>query len=81
VEPLTGGAGMSGAARARAAGPLGPWEERGGERAGAARFGPKSAQPSGGRNFLFCLFLFSISFFHFLFLFLFISFSFESTIC
>jgi hypothetical protein len=52
--------------------------EGGGGRAGAARFGPKSAQPRGK---VFFLFLFSISFFHFLFLFLFISFSFESTIC
>jgi hypothetical protein len=55
------------------------WEE-GGEEAGAARFGPKTAQPRGEGFFLF-LFLFSISLFHFLFLFLFISFSFESTIC
>jgi hypothetical protein len=71
--------GLSSAARARAAGPLEPWEERG--RAGAARFGPKSAQPRGRVFLIFFLFLFSISFFHFLFLFLFISFSFESTIC
>jgi hypothetical protein len=79
VEPLTGGAGLSGAARARAAGPLGPGKERGKER---ARRGLGQNRPSrGGRVFLFFLFLFSISFLHFLFLFLFISFSFESTIC
>ena len=79
MEPLTGGAGLSGVARARAAGPLGTWEERGGE-AGAAWFGPDTAQPRGEGFFLF-IFQFSISLFHFLFLFLFISFSFESTIC
>jgi hypothetical protein len=68
VEPLTGGAGLSGAARAHAARPLGPWEERGGGSAGATQFGPKSAQPRG-KGFFFFLFLFSISFFHFLFFF------------
>jgi hypothetical protein len=69
---------LSGAARARAAGPLGPWEERGGSGRGAvwAESGPAEV----GAFFLF-LFLLSISLFHFLFLFLFISFSFESTIC
>jgi hypothetical protein len=80
VEPLTGGARLSGATRARAAGPLGRGRRGGGEEAGAARFGLKTAQPRGEGFFLF-LFLFSISLFHFLFLFLFISFSFESTIC
>jgi hypothetical protein len=77
VEPLTGGAGLSGAARARAAGPLGPGR-RGGEKAGVGVVWARSGPAEGG--FLF-LFLFSISLFHFLFLFLFISFSFESTIC
>jgi hypothetical protein len=78
VESLTGGARLSGAARARAAGLLGPWRRGGGSGCGAvwARIG----LAEGGRFFLF-LFLISISFFHFLFLFLFISFSFESTIC
>jgi hypothetical protein len=78
VEPLTGGAGLSGAARARAAGPLGPWEERGGS--GRDAVWAESGPAEGGGFFLF-LFLLSISLFHFLFLFLFISFSFESTIC
>jgi hypothetical protein len=65
VEPLTGGAGLSGAARAHAAGPLGPWEERG--EAGAARFGPKTAQPRGGKgfSFFFFCFLFHFSIFYF----------------
>jgi hypothetical protein len=80
VESLTGGAGLSGTARARAARPLGPWEERG-ERS-AARRGLGRKQPSrGGEGFFLFLFLFTISLFHFLFLFLFISFSFEPTIC
>ena len=79
MEPLTGGAGLSGAARARVARPLGPWEERGVTGVGAvwAGYGPAE----GGRGFPFSFFLFSISHFHFLFLFLFISFSFETTIC
>jgi hypothetical protein len=79
VEPLTGGAGLSGAARACAAGPLGPGEERGKER---ARCGLGQNRPSrGGRVFLFSFFYFLFLFFHFLFLFLFMSFSFESIIC
>jgi hypothetical protein len=58
VEPLTGGAGLSGAARACASGPLGPWEERG-ER---ARRGLGRKRPSrGGKGFFLFLFLFSIS--------------------
>jgi hypothetical protein len=66
VEPLTGGAGLSGAARARAAWLLGPWEERGD--AGAARFGPKTAQPRGeGFSFFFFYFLFHFSIFYFCF--------------
>jgi hypothetical protein len=70
VEPLTGGAGLSGAARSRAAGPLGPWEERGEER---ARRGLGQNRPSrGGRVFLFFLFLFSI-FVSFYFLFFWIN--------
>jgi hypothetical protein len=72
------GAGLSGAARARAAGPLGPWEERGEAGVGAVWAG---YGPAEGEGFFLFLFLFSISHFHFLFLLLFISFSFESTIC
>jgi hypothetical protein len=68
---LTGGVGLSGAARALAAGPLGLWE---GE---ADWLGPEMAQPRGGRVFFLFLFLFSISHFYFVFPFLFISFSFE----
>jgi hypothetical protein len=52
----------------------------GGGEAGAARFGPKTAQPRGGKGFSFFFFCFLFHF-HFLFLFLFISFSFEPTIC
>jgi hypothetical protein len=59
---LTSGVGLSGGGAARAAGPCGPWKERGGS-VGAARVGPEWAQPRGGRVFLF--FLFSISFFPF----------------
>jgi hypothetical protein len=63
VESLTGGASLSGVARAREAGPLGPGR-RGGS-AGAARVGPELAQPRGEVFF----------FFFFCFLFLFFSFS------
>jgi hypothetical protein len=74
VEPLTGGAGLSGAARARAAGPLGPGR-RGGEewaRTVWARIGPAE-----GGGFFF-LFLFSISLF-FIFYFCFFLFPFLLT--
>jgi hypothetical protein len=77
--PLTGGAGLSGAARARAAGPLGPGR-RGGKKRARRGLGRKRPR-RGGEGFFLFLFLFSISLFHFLFLFLFISFCFESTIC
>jgi hypothetical protein len=71
VEPLTGGVGFSGAARARADWPLGPGR-RGGKRAGAVRFGPELAQPRGGK-----VFPFSFSGFYFLFPFsIFVSFYF-----
>jgi hypothetical protein len=70
VESLTGGASLSGVARARAAGPLGPWERgKHGRGAGWARMGPAE-----GEGFSFSCFLFP--FFLFLFLYLFISFSF-----
>jgi hypothetical protein len=65
-EPLTGGARLSSAARARAAGPLGSWEERGKAGAGAVWAGYDPAEGGGFFLFLF-LFLFSISHFHFLF--------------
>jgi hypothetical protein len=57
MESLTGGAGLSGVARAREAGP--PGLGRRGGSAGAARVGPELAQPRGE---VFFLFLFSISF-------------------
>jgi hypothetical protein len=75
VEPLTSGAGLSGAARARAAG---PWEERGGS--GCSAVWAKNGPAEGERVFSFFFFCFLFHF-HFLFLFLFISFSFEPTIC
>jgi hypothetical protein len=60
-------AGLSGAARARAAGPLGSGR-RGGRKAGATRFGPKTAQPRGkGFSFFFFCFLFHFSIFYFCF--------------
>jgi hypothetical protein len=66
MESLTGGAGLSGVARARAAGPPRPWEERGKHGRGAAfwaRIGP--AQGEGIFFFFFFLFPFSISYFCF----------------
>jgi hypothetical protein len=66
-ESLTNGVGLSGeGGAARAAGPCGPWEERGEarERAGRARIG---LAKGGGFSFFF--------FFFFCFLFLFFSFS------
>jgi hypothetical protein len=70
VEPLTGGAGLSGAARAPAGG-----GERGRD-AIWAKIGPAEGER---------VFLFSFSVFYFIFpfpiFFLFISFLFESTIC
>jgi hypothetical protein len=67
VEPLTGGAGLSGAARARADGPLGPWEERGGSGRDAvwAESGP--AEGGEGFSFFFFCFLFHFSIFYFCF--------------
>jgi hypothetical protein len=72
VEPLTGGAGLSGAARARVAGPLGPWEERGesGHDAVWAKIGP--AEGEGFFFFSFYVFYFIFPFsifvsFYFLF--------------
>jgi hypothetical protein len=59
---LTSGVGLSGGGAARAAGPCGPWKERGGKSgrgAGWARMAPAE----GGEGFSF--FLFSISFFYF----------------
>jgi hypothetical protein len=71
VESLTGGAGLSAEARAREAGPPGPWK-RGERSAGWARTGP--AEGGGFLSFSFSdFYLFS---FPFLLLFLFISFSF-----
>jgi hypothetical protein len=70
VEPLTGGAGLSGAARARAAGLLGPGRRGGksGRDAVWARIGPEE----GGK-----VFPFPFSVFYFLFLFsIFVSFYF-----
>jgi hypothetical protein len=61
VEPLTDGAGLSGAARARAVGPLGSGKERGKERAWR---GLGQNRPSrGGEGFSF--FPFSIFYFFF----------------
>jgi hypothetical protein len=79
VEPLTGGAGLSGAVRARAARPLGPGRRGGKSGRGAvwARIGP--AEGGKGFSFFFFCFLFHFSIFYFCFFF--ISFSFESTIC
>jgi hypothetical protein len=71
VESLTGGAGLSGVARAREDGP--PRPGRRGKR------GRGAAQPRG-RVFSFSFSVFYFFSFHFLFLFLFISFSFESKI-
>jgi hypothetical protein len=71
-------AGLSGAVWARAAGPLGPLEERGGSGRGAVW--AKNGRAEGERVFSFFFFCFLFHF-HFLFLFLFISFSFEPTIC
>jgi hypothetical protein len=65
-ERLTGGAGLSGAARALL-GRLG--RGRRGGKAGAARLGPKMAQPRVGERKCFFPFSFSISHFYFLFLF------------
>jgi hypothetical protein len=80
VEPLTGGVGLSGAARARSWAAWAVGGEGGGKKRVRRSLGRK--RPSrGGEGFFLFLFLFSISLFHFLFLFLFISFSFESTIC
>jgi hypothetical protein len=65
--PLTGGAGLSGAARARAAGPLGPGR-RGGERGRGRDLGQK--RPSRGGWFFFFFFfcfLFHFSIFYFCF--------------
>jgi hypothetical protein len=71
VEPLTGGAGLSGAARARAAGPLGPGR-RGGEKAGVGVVWARSGPAEGGFPFSFSVFYFTFSFsifvsFYFLF--------------
>jgi hypothetical protein len=71
VEPLTGGAGLSGVARARAAGLLGPGRRGGGGRASAAWFGPESVFPFSFSVFYF-LFSFSI-FVSFYFLFFWIN--------
>jgi hypothetical protein len=70
---------LSCAARARAAGPLGPGRRGGNADAGATW--ARNGRSEGGRVFFFFFFcfLFHISIFYFLFLF--ISFSFESTIC
>jgi hypothetical protein len=66
VEPLNGGAGLSGAARARAAGPLGSGEERGKEQ--AQRDLGQNRPSRGGEGFFF--FPFSVFYFFFcLFLF------------
>jgi hypothetical protein len=64
---LTSGVGLSGGGAARAAGPCGPWKERGGKSgrgAGWARMGPAK----GGKGF--SLFCFLFPFFLFLFWFL-----------
>jgi hypothetical protein len=58
VEPLTGGAGLSGAARACASGPLGPWEERG---SGRGAVWAENGPAEWGKGFFLFLFLFSIS--------------------
>jgi hypothetical protein len=72
VEPLTGGAGLSGAARARAAGPLGPGRRGGKER--AWRGLGKNRPSRGGMVFPFSFsvfyFFFPFSIFFFLFPFL-----------
>jgi hypothetical protein len=70
---LTSGAGLSGAARARAARPLGPREERGGSGRGHD-LGQKRPSRGGERkcfSFFYFLFLISIFYFHF-FLYLFL---------
>jgi hypothetical protein len=54
------GAGLSGAARARAAGPLGPWEERGEAGGGAVWAGSGPAE--GGRVFPFSFSVFYFTF-------------------
>ena len=73
MEPLTGGAGLSGAARARAAGPLGPWEERGGGKSGRGAVWAKIGPAEWGKEFSFL----SFSVFYFLFPFsIFVSFYF-----
>jgi hypothetical protein len=67
--PLTGGAGLSGAARARAAGLLGPGRRGGGGKSGRgavwARIGP--AEGGKGFSFFFFCFLFHFSIFYFCF--------------
>jgi hypothetical protein len=62
VEPLTGGAGLSGAVRARAARPLGPGR-RGGEKAGVGAVWARSSPSEWGAGFF--LFLFSVFYFTF----------------
>jgi hypothetical protein len=65
-ESLTSGAGLSGVARARAAGPLGPWERgKRGRGAGWARLGP--AEGGGFSFFSFSDFYFLFPFFYFCF--------------
>jgi hypothetical protein len=67
VESLTSGAGLSGAARARAAGPLRPGGRGGKSGRGAAwaRIGP--AEGGKGFSFFFFCFLFPFSIFYFCF--------------
>jgi hypothetical protein len=66
VESLTGGAGLSVAARACTARLLGPGR-RGGEGKRAWRGLGQNRPSRGGKGFSFFIFLISISFFHFLF--------------
>jgi hypothetical protein len=67
VEPLTDGAGLSGAARARATGPLGPWEER--EGSGRDAVWVENGPTEGGRvfPFSFSVFYFTFPFFIFVY--------------
>jgi hypothetical protein len=69
VESLTGGAGLSGVARAREAGPLGPGRRGGGEERARRGLGQNWPSRGGEGFFSFFCFLFPFSIFYFYFLF------------
>jgi hypothetical protein len=65
VEPLTNGAGLSGAVLARAAGPLGPGRRGGEERAWRGLGQNWPSRGGEGFSFFFFYFLFHFSIFYF----------------